>query len=91
MVDSTFVKQGANSTALVDTFAFSGELVRNNLHFEFTGMHAEAHMDAITLLKGKSLVDHHTFVEFMLFLIASRISYIKEFTTRSQKVFLMAK
>ena len=26
-------------------------------------MHAEAHMDAITLLKGKSLVDHHTFVD----------------------------
>lgn len=63
LIDSTFVKQGANSSALVDTFAFSGELVRNNLHFEFTAMHAEAHMDAITLLKGKSLVDHHTFVD----------------------------
>lgn len=63
MIDSTFVKQGAKSTALVDTYVFSGELVRNNLHFEFTGEYAEAHMDAITLLKGKSLVDHHTFVD----------------------------
>ena len=63
LVDSTFVKQGTKSTALVDTFVFSGELTRNNLHFEFTGEHAEAHMDAITLLKGSSLVDHHTFVD----------------------------
>ena len=63
LVDSTFVKQGAKSSALVDTFVFSGELTRNNLHFEFTGEHAEAHMDAVTLLKGSSLVDHHTFVD----------------------------
>jgi len=63
LVDSTFVKQGAKSNALVDTFAFSGELTRNNLHFEFAGEYAEAHMDAITLLKGSSIVDHHTFVD----------------------------
>jgi Fe-S cluster assembly protein SufD len=63
LIDSTFVKQGTKSTALVDTFAFSGELTRNNLHFEFAGEHAEAHMDAITLLKGSSIVDHHTFVD----------------------------
>tara|TARA_B110000971_G_C20036544_1_gene514590 strand:- start:2740 stop:4068 length:1329 start_codon:yes stop_codon:yes gene_type:complete len=63
LVDSTFVKQGAKSSALVDTYSFSGELTRNNLHFEFAGEHAEAHMDAITLLKGATLVDHHTFVD----------------------------
>ena len=63
LVDSTFVKQGTRSTALVDTFAFGGELTRNNLHFEFSGEHAHAHMDAITLLKGSSVVDHHTFVD----------------------------
>jgi Fe-S cluster assembly protein SufD len=63
LVDSTFVRQDAKSSALVDTFAFNGEITRNNLHFEFTGMHAEAHMDAITLLKGSSHVDHHTFVD----------------------------
>ncbi len=63
LVDSTFVKQGTSSNALVDTFAFGGELTRNNLHFEFAGEHAEAHMDAITLLKGNTVVDHHTFVD----------------------------
>jgi Fe-S cluster assembly protein SufD len=63
LVDSTFVKQGTSSSALVDTFSFGGELTRNNLHFEFAGEHAEAHMDAITLLKGSSVVDHHTFVD----------------------------
>jgi Fe-S cluster assembly protein SufD len=63
LVDGTFVKQGAKSSALVDTYSFSGELTRNNLHFEFAGEHAEAHMDAITLLKGATLVDHHTFVD----------------------------
>jgi Fe-S cluster assembly protein SufD len=63
LVDSTFVKQGAKSSALVGTFAFSGELTRNNLHFEFAGEYAEAHLDAITLLKGSTLVDHHTFVD----------------------------
>jgi Fe-S cluster assembly protein SufD len=66
LVDSTFVKQAEKSFALVDTFAFSGELVRNNLHFEFAGSHSEAHMDAITFIKGKSLVDHHTFVDHAL-------------------------
>ena len=63
LIDSTFVKQGSNSSALVDTFAFGGDLIRNNLHFEFQGEHAEAHMDAMTLLKGTSMVDHHTFVD----------------------------
>lgn len=63
LVDGTFVKQGTKSSALVDTYSFSGELTRNNLHFEFAGEHAEAHMDAITLLKGATLVDHHTFVD----------------------------
>ena len=33
------------------------------MHFEFQGEHAEAHMDAMTLLKGTSMVDHHTFVD----------------------------
>ena len=66
LVDSTFVKQGAKSSALVDTFAFGGDLTRNNLHFEFSGEYAEAHMDAITLLKSDSIVDHHTFVDHAL-------------------------
>lgn len=63
LIDNTFVKQEAKSDALVDTFSFSGEITRNNLQFEFIGEHAEAHMDAITLLKGSSHVDHHTFVD----------------------------
>lgn len=63
IVDNTFVKQESKSDALVDTFSFSGEITRNNLQFEFVGEHAEAHMDAITLLKGASHVDHHTFVD----------------------------
>jgi Fe-S cluster assembly protein SufD len=63
LVDSTFVQQGAKSSSLVDTFAFGGDLTRNNLHFEFSGEYAEANMDAITLLKGDTIVDHHTFVD----------------------------
>lgn len=63
LVDSTFVQQGEKSSSLVDTFAFGGDLTRNNLHFEFSGEHAEANMDAITLLKGDTIVDHHTFVD----------------------------
>lgn len=63
LVDSTFVRQDAKSSTLVDTFAFGGDLTRNNLHFEFSGEHAEANMDAITLLRGDTIVDHHTFVD----------------------------
>lgn len=87
LIDSSFVKQGAKSSTLVDTFAFSGELTRNNLHFEFAGEHAEAHMDAITLLKGSSLVDHHTFVDHAVSNCQSNQLYKGIYDDKSKGVF----
>ena len=87
LIDSSFVKQEANSTALVDTFAFSGELIRNNLHFKFAGEHAEANMDAITLLKGSSLVDHHTFVDHAVSNCQSNQLYKGIYDDKSKGVF----
>tara|TARA_B100001093_G_C26852745_1_gene1025902 strand:+ start:1502 stop:2830 length:1329 start_codon:yes stop_codon:yes gene_type:complete len=87
IIDSTFVKQGEKSFALVDTFAFGGELIRNNLHFVFAGENAQANMDAITLLKGKTHVDHHTFVDHALPNCQSNQLYKGIYDERSKGVF----
>ncbi len=62
IVDHTWIRQGKQSHAQVDTFSFDGKLVRNNLNFLHTGEHLESHLRAITIGKGKSHIDHSTLV-----------------------------
>lgn len=62
IIDHTWITQGKQSHAQVDTFSFDGKLVRNNLQFLHTGEHLESHLRAITIGKGKSHIDHSTLV-----------------------------
>ena len=45
-----------------NTFSFSGELVRNNLSVNIEEENVEAYIYGLSLLKGKSHVDHQTVV-----------------------------
>jgi feS assembly protein sufD len=62
LVDSTFAKQERDSLATVNTFAFGGKLVRNNLDFIHTGENINSFMNGITIIGNEQLVDHHTAV-----------------------------
>ena len=62
LIDSTFAKQERDSLATVNTFAFGGKLVRNNLDFIHTGENINSFMNGITIIGNEQLVDHHTAV-----------------------------
>lgn len=63
LVDNTYVDQHRYSKAVVDTFSFNGELIRNNLNFYLKGQYSEANMYGITFLDGDQHVDNHTLVD----------------------------
>ena len=63
IVDNTFVEQHSNSVASVHTFAFGGEIVRNNLNFFQKGKGIDSILNGVTILEGKAHVDHNTLVE----------------------------
>lgn len=62
LIDSTFAKQERDSLATVNTFAFGGKLVRNNLDFIHNGENINSFMNGVTVIGGEQLVDHHTAV-----------------------------
>ncbi|MCK5825142.1 MAG: Fe-S cluster assembly protein SufD [Ichthyobacteriaceae bacterium] len=63
LVDNTFVDQNRYSNAYVDTFAFGGNVTRNNLSFLLNGENAVANLDGISLLNKNQHVDNFTFVD----------------------------
>ncbi len=63
LVDSTFVEQHDTSVASVHTFAFGGEIIRNNLNFYQKGEGIDSILNGVTILEGKTHVDHNTLVE----------------------------
>ncbi|MET2986678.1 Fe-S cluster assembly protein SufD [Aureibaculum conchae] len=66
LIDSTYVKQGQQSVASVNTFSFGGNLTRNNLEFYQEGEHITSNLNGITIIEGKQLVDNHTLVNHKL-------------------------
>lgn len=60
LIDNTYVKQEKDSLATVNTFAFGGKLVRNNLVFIHNGENINSFMNGITVIDDKQHVDHHT-------------------------------
>jgi Fe-S cluster assembly protein SufD len=62
-VDNTYVAQGRYSNTTVDTFTFSGDLIRNNLSFFLNGEDGVCNMYGITLLDKNQHVDNFTFVD----------------------------
>jgi len=62
LIDNTYVKQGQQSVASVNTFSFGGNLTRNNLEFYQEGEHITSNLNGITIIEEKQLVDNHTLV-----------------------------
>ena len=63
LVDNTFAEQHSTSVCSVHTFAFGGEIVRNNLNFFQKGEGIDSILNGVTILEGKTHVDHNTLVE----------------------------
>lgn len=62
-ISNTEILQEGNSNFTANTFSFSGELIRNNLHFNLNGEHIESHMNGLYLLNGNTHVDNHTIAD----------------------------
>ncbi len=62
LIDNTYISQERETVCRVHTFAFGGNLVRNNLNFYQNGEHCDSTLKGITILEGKQHVDHNTLV-----------------------------
>ncbi|GAA4972084.1 Fe-S cluster assembly protein SufD [Algibacter aquimarinus] len=62
LIDNTFIKQKQESVASVHTFAFGGELIRNNLNFYQEGERIDSILKGVTIIGSKQHVDHNTLV-----------------------------
>ncbi len=62
LIDNTYIKQQAQSVASVHTFAFGGNLTRNNLNFYQKGEGIDSILNGVTIIEGKQHVDHNTLV-----------------------------
>ncbi len=63
LIDNTFTEQHDHSVASVHTFSFGGEITRNNLNFKQKGQGIDSILNGVTILEGKTHVDHNTLVE----------------------------
>ncbi|WP_405208958.1 Fe-S cluster assembly protein SufD [Aquimarina sp. LLG6339-5] len=62
LIDNTYIKQQAQSVASVHTFAFGGNITRNNLNFYQYGEGIDSILNGVTIIEGKQHVDHNTLV-----------------------------
>lgn len=62
LIDNTFIEQQTQSTVSVHTFAFGGNLTRNNLNFYQKGEYVNSILNGVTIIEGKQHVDHNTSV-----------------------------
>jgi len=62
LVDNTYIEQQAQSVASVHTFAFGGNVTRNNLNFYQKGEGIDSILNGVTIIEGKQHVDHNTLV-----------------------------
>ncbi len=63
LIDSTSVKQYANSSVTIGTFALGNKFVRNNLNFFLEEEHTQSYLDGITIIDEGQTIDHHTLVD----------------------------
>lgn len=63
LIDSTSVKQYANSSVTVGTFSLGNKFVRNNLNFFLEEEYTQSYLDGITIIDNGQTVDHHTLVD----------------------------
>ncbi len=62
LIDNTYVSQKQESHVSVQTFAFGGNLTRNNLNFYHLGERLTSTLNGITIIGEKQHVDHYTLV-----------------------------
>ncbi|WP_299435779.1 Fe-S cluster assembly protein SufD [uncultured Aquimarina sp.] len=62
LIDNTYIEQQAQSVASVHTFAFGGNVTRNNLNFYQKGEGIDSILNGVTIIEGKQHVDHNTLV-----------------------------
>lgn len=65
LVDNTFTEQHDSSVCSVHTFSFGGKITRNNLNFYQKGQGIDSILNGVTILEGKTHVDHNTLVEHL--------------------------
>ena len=87
LIDNTFVSQQRDTVCRVHTFAFGGNLVRNNLNFFQHGEHCDSTLKGITILEGKQHVDHNTLVHHIAPNCESHQDYKGLFAESSTGVF----
>ena len=87
LIDNTFVSQQRDTVCRVHTFAFGGNLVRNNLNFFQHGAHCDSTLKGITILEGKQHVDHNTLVHHIAPNCESHQDYKGLFAESSTGVF----
>lgn len=63
LIDSTFIEQEADSTALIHTFSFGGKTVRNELSFDHKGENINSTLKGITIIGEGQEVGNHTLVK----------------------------
>jgi Fe-S cluster assembly protein SufD len=62
-VSTEQVVQKANSTFKINTFSFSGLLIRNNINILVQGENCETYMNGAVITKDKEHIDNQTFVD----------------------------
>jgi Fe-S cluster assembly protein SufD len=87
LIDNTFVSQKGNSTVSVNTFAFGGNLTRNNLNFYHFGERIVSNLNGITIIGESQHVDHYTLVNHKTPNCESHQDYKGIFTDKAVGVF----
>ncbi|WP_288984989.1 Fe-S cluster assembly protein SufD [uncultured Flavobacterium sp.] len=63
LIDNTYIAQKQESRVAVHTFAFGGNITRNNLNFYHQGERIDSTLKGITIIGDKQHVDHYTLVQ----------------------------
>jgi len=87
LIDNTYISQQRDTVCRVHTFAFGGNLVRNNLNFYQNGEHCDSTLKGITILESKQHVDHNTLVHHIAPNCESHQDYKGLFAESSTGVF----
>ncbi len=87
LIDNTYISQQRDTVCRVHTFAFGGNLVRNNLNFYQKGENCDSTLKGITILEGKQHADHNTLVHHIAPNCESHQDYKGLFAESSTGVF----
>lgn len=87
LIDNTYISQQRETVCNVHTFAFGGNLVRNNLNFYQKGERCDSTLKGITILKANQHVDHNTLVHHIAPNCESHQDYKGLFAESSTGVF----